>query len=324
MSSVAVKSLYVKDLLQLPGDRTIAEELFAVADMEIKEARTGASFLSLTLVDRTGSLPGLIFDCDAIPTGYKIGDAVLVWGAFNRRFNNINLQQVSQYGGPIDSDCFLPTCPKDIETMYKELLDIMATISNSHLLNLLGAIFLDEQVSDKFRKWPAAQEVHHAYIGGLLEHSLTVAKLCQQTSDFYEVDRDLLVVGSLLHDIGKLQELDCGLTVAYTDIGRLRGHSLLGSLFVRDKILGIKDFPEQLSHEILHIIESHHGKREWGATVAPMTLEAFLVFILDYADFKASRYEAKISEQRPLEQSISPRDFFLETAVYAPRIEEEL
>lgn len=318
-----MKSLYAADIRQFPGDRPISEGLFAVAGMEIRIAATGVPFLSLTLMDRTGTIAGLLFDCDSIPTEYNIGDAVLVWGTFSRRYNNINLQQVTKYSGSLDRDDFLARCSKDIDEMWVELLQIIASIKNSYLKDLLLYIFLNEDIEGKFKTWPAAQEVHHPYIGGLLEHTLTVARLCEQSGQLYEVDRDLLVTGALLHDIGKLQELDCELTITYNDIGGLLGHSLLGCFFVKDKILGIKDFPEQLGQCLLHIIASHHGKPEWGAIVGPMTLEAFLVYIADDTDAKANRYRTLIEQQGTLEQNIGPRDYFLGTRVYAPKVVEE-
>lgn len=317
-----MKSLYVTDVRQLPGDRPITEVLFAVANMEIRMAATGVPYLALTLADRTGSIPGLIFDCDTIPTEYNIGDAVSVWGTFSRRYNNINIQQVTKYSGPIDPDDFLEKCPKDIDQMYVELLKIAGSIENPHLKALLFDVFLDDDIKEKFKAWPAAQQAHQAYIGGLIEHTLAVTSLCEKSAELYDVDRDLLIAGALLHDIGKLRELDCGLVLKYTDVGSLLGHSLLGSFIVRDKISNIEDFPEQLSNSLLHIIVTHHGRREWGAVVEPMTLEAFLVFIADYEDAKASRYQKLIQEQGPLEQNISPKDYFLGTAVYAPKVEE--
>jgi len=318
-----MKSLYVADIRQWPGDRPVTEGLFAVAGIEIRIAATGAPFLSLTLMDRTGTIAGLIFDCGSILTEYKIGDAVLIWGNFNRRFSNINLQQVATYTGSLDRDDFLVRCSKDMDEMWVELLQIIASIKTSYLKDLLLDIFLDKDIEGKFKTWPAAQEVHHPYIGGLLEHTLAVARVCEQSGQLYEIDRDLLVAGALIHDIGKLQELDCELIITYTDIGVLLGHSLLGCFFARDRILSAKDFPEQLGQGLLHIIASHHGKSEWGAIVESMTLEAFLVSIADDTDAKANRYQTLIDQQRPLEQSVGARDYFLGTRVYAPKVVEE-
>ena len=206
--------------------------------------------------------------------------------------------------------------------MLGELSGTISSLGNAPLKRLLLDVFSDNEVREKLRSWPAAQVRHHAYIGGLLAHTLTVAKLGQRSAEFYDVDKELLVAGALLHDIGKIQEFDCGLTIVYTDKGNLLGHTILGSSLVRDKISAIPSFPERLSWQLLHIIGSHHGKREWGAIVEPMTLEAFLVFISDYADSRAVRYQTLIQEQRPLEQNISPWDSTLETRVYAPKFEE--
>ncbi len=318
-----MKSLYVADIRQWLGDRPISEGLFAVGGMEIRIAATGAPFLSLTLTDRTGTIQALLFDCDSIPTEYKIGDPVLVGGTFSRRYNNINLQQVTKYSGSLDRDDFIAKSCRDIDEMWVGLLQTIGSIKSSQLKDLLLGIFLDEDIEKKFKIWPAAQEVHHPYIGGLLEHTSTVARLCEQSGQLYKADMDLLLTGALLHDIGKLQELDCDLTIAYTDIGGLLRHSVLGCFFVRDRISGIKDFPELFRDGLLHIIASHHGKIEWGAMVEPMTLEAFLVYIADDTDAKANRYRTLIDQQTASEQNIGARDYFLGTRVYAPKVVEE-
>lgn len=318
-----MKSIYVSELRQASGSIPVSGGLFALSGVEVRKAKNDAPFLSLTLSDKTGSLPGILFDQDAPPHGMKIGDAVLVWGSYDPQFGNLKLQRIVRFNGEPEPGDFLATSPKDIPAMVRELEGIIGSLANSYLRQLLSLTFgEDPQVRVKFPRWAAAKEAHHAYIGGLLEHTLTVAQLCLRSADLYEVDRDLLVSGALLHDIGKLQEMDCGLTISYTEVGNLLGHSLLGTLLIREKIQGITGFPNLLALGLLHIIASHQGRREWGAIVEPMTEEAFLVSTLDLADSKATRGQALIREQRPQEQSISRYDRFLETRVWAPKPEE--
>lgn len=319
-----MKALFVGDIRQWGGEAPVTAGLFALSGCEIRIAKTGAPFLSLTFSDKTGSLPGVLFDRDTLPQGVNAGDAILVWGTFDPKFGNLKLDRLAKYTGAVDPRDFLPISPRDIAGMIGEMEGIIASLSNPSLHTLLEGVFRDPEVRERFPRWPGAKEAHHAYIGGLLEHTLTVAQLCQHSAQLYEVDRDLLLSGALLHDIGKLQEMDCGLTITYTDVGNLLGHTLLGTLVIRDKIQAIPDFPSLTALALLHIIASHQGRREWGAIVEPMTEEAFLVSTLDYADSKAARGQALIRGQRPLEQNVSRFDRFLESRVWAPKRDGEL
>ncbi|MFQ5860921.1 MAG: 3'-5' exoribonuclease YhaM family protein [Dehalococcoidia bacterium] len=318
-----MKSLYVADIEKFSTGQPIEQVVFALADIEVRTSAAGAPYLSLTLTDVTGAIRGVLFDQGTIPTEYSLGDTVVVSGVFNKDYNNIRLQHIQKYEGGIDWNDFLSSSSKDKDEMYRELLATAEAVTNPYLRVLLLDVFGDAEIEGKFKMLPGAKEIHHAYIGGLLEHTLAVIKLCETTAGLYEVDRDLLIAGAMLHDIGKLEELDLKLIVTYTDVGSLAGHSLLGSFFVRDRIRGIEGFPEQLRENLLHIIISHLGNKEWGAIVEPMTLEALLVFMADNTDAKANRYQTLIQQQRPLEQDISPRDYFLGTAVYAPKVQEE-
>jgi 3'-5' exoribonuclease len=317
-----MKSLYAGDIRSLPGGQPIDEVVFALAEQEIRTTKAGDPYVRLTLADKTGSVSANVFDRGSLSAEYNVGDPLLVSGVFSREYNNLNVYGVAKFTGQIDPDDFLPSSSRDKDEMYEELMATARAVANSYLQALLLDVFSDSAIKNKFKTWPSAKEVHHAYIGGLLEHTLAVTKLCEVSAALYGADSDLLLAGAMLHDIGKLQELDLKLVVTYTDVGRLYGHSLLGSDFVRDKIVAIRDFPEQLRDNILHIIISHHGREEWGAAVHPMTLEAFLMHAADNTDAKATRYQALIEQQRPLEQNVGFKDYFLGTAVYAPRAEE--
>ena len=295
----------------------------ALDDVEVRTAATGAPYLSLALTDMTGSIKGVLFDQGTIPVNLSSGEPVLVSGVFNKDYNNINVRRIEPHTGNVDLDDFLATSSRNKDEMYGELLETVAAVSNLYLRQLLLDIFTDPEIGTKFRVWPGAKQVHHAFTGGLLEHTLAVVKLCETSVTLYNVDRDLTIAGALLHDIGKLQELDLKLTVTMTDIGNLHGHSILGANFVRDRMARVADFPDGLREQLLHIIQSHHGEPEWGAITKPMTLEALLVYMGDNTDAKANRYQRLIHQQEPLEESVSARDYFLGTRVYAPKVGEQ-
>ena len=318
-----MKSLYVADIEKFPTGQPVVRALFALDEVEVKTAATGAPYLSLALTDITGSIRGVVFDQGTLSAEISPGNAVSVSGVFNRDYNNINVRSIEKHTGTLDVDDFLATSSRNKEEMYQELLETVATIKNPHLQTLLSSIFTDPEIETKFKVWPGAKQIHHAFTGGLLEHTLAVVKLCYTSVTLYDVDRDLTIAGALLHDIGKLQELDLKLTVTLTDIGSLHGHSILGANFVRDRMAGVADFPGKLREQLLHIIQSHHGELEWGAITKPMTLEALLVYLADNTDAKANRYQTLIHRQMPLGENVSSRDPFLGTAVYAPKVGEK-
>lgn len=318
-----MKTVFAEEIRGWNGDRPVDGGLFAVDGMEIKQSVTGAPYLALSLKDRTGTVPGLMFDCDRLPTAYSIGDPVMVSGTYNSRYSNINIKRIDRFSGEVDKGDFLASTTRDVGQMWQELLKVIDSIEEACCRELLLSLFTDGDVAARFSTWPAAKDVHHSYTGGLLEHTLGVVSLCEHYSQLYSVERDVLLAGALLHDIGKLQEMACDLVVTYTDIGYLLGHTLLGCFMVRDTMHTLGGFPKRYSWGLLHIVASHHGELEWGAIVRPMTMEAFLVSMADGTDARSGRYQMLIDQQRPLQQSVSARDFFLETRVYAPRTPEE-
>lgn len=318
-----MKSIYVVDIRSLPNGQLVDEAILALAEQEIKMTRTGNPYVHLTLKDKTGSVSANVFDQGTLSTEYGVGDPLVISGVFSQDYNNINVGRVTKYVGQIDPEDFIPSSARDKDVMYAELMAVAESLTDVHLRNLVRGVFSDPDIAGKFKTWPAAKEVHHVCVGGLLEHTLAVVKLCEASAVLYAVNRDLLIAGAMLHDVGKLEELESGLLVTYTDVGRLYGHSLLGVNFVRDRIVTVSDFPDQLRDGLLHIIVSHLGKREWGAVVEPMTLEAFLMHAADNTDAKANRYRTLIEQQTQLEQNVGSRDFFLGTAIFAPRPQGE-
>ena len=188
--------------------------------------------------------------------------------------------------GEIDYSCFIRALPeKNIKDLNIELEEIIELVKDGHLKKLLNAFFKDEKIFADFNKSAAAVKYHHAYSGGLIEHSVKVAKNCIKVSDNYpKLNKDLLITGALLHDIGKIEEYHTGIAIKITDEGNLLGHIAMGYGMVREKIKDIPGFPKDLAKELLHIIISHHGYKEFGSPRVPETQEAFVVYHMDHLD----------------------------------------
>lgn len=299
---------------ELREGQSFQRALFAVSQLGVQQARNGEPFLYMRLQDRTDAVDARQFARADLPD-FAPGDVVQVTGSYTTRYG-IRVEEVEPYSGLVSIDDFLPLCPRDAGQMGRELRGLVETISEPHLRALVGEFFSDAW--EDFRKWPGAQEVHHAYVGGLLEHTLAVLRLVDTYSGLYEVNRDRLVVGGLFHDMGKLDELACRATIIYTDAGHLFGHTYLGTKRLERYASRVASFPEGLRDQLCHMILSHHGNAEWGAVVPPMTLEAFLLHIADYTDTKAHRYGKIASEQRKKGLAFGQWDRFLRTRVYSP------
>jgi 3'-5' exoribonuclease len=282
------KNVFVEELKE--ADRF--DDLFLIKNVKQGETRAGKPYLVLTVMDKTGEVSGPIWD-NVLPL-QKIclaGEVVQLTGAVQSYRDALQLRidgvkQVLQT--KIDLGHFYPASPRNIREMADELQDLVQSVSNPFLKKLLKHFFKKSDCWPNFQEAPAAKGIHHAYIGGLLEHSLSVAKVADFLAKHYEgVDRSLLLAGALLHDIGKLEELkmESGL-VEYTVRGRLKGHLVIGSEMVAQVAGDIRDFPEELLEQLQHLILSHHERQEFGSPTVPMTVEAFLLSFLDDLDAK--------------------------------------
>jgi 3'-5' exoribonuclease len=282
------KKVFVEELKE--GDRF--EDLFLIKNVKSGETRVGKPYLVLTVMDKSGEVSGPIWDnVVALQKICVAGTVVQLTGmvqsyrdALQLRIEGIN--QVSQT--QIDLVHFYPASPKNMQKMADEVQDLVQSVSNPFLKKLLIHFFKKSDWWPSFQEAPAAKGIHHAYIGGLLEHSLSVAKIADFLAKHYEgVDRSLLLAGAFLHDIGKLEELkmENGI-VEYTVRGRLKGHLVIGSEMVAAVAGKIRDFPEELLEQLQHLILSHHGRHEFGSPTVPMTVEAFLLSFLDDLDAK--------------------------------------
>lgn len=260
-----------------------------------KEARPGRNgeFLSLTLQDATGRIAARVFDdVERLKGSFEAGDFVKVKARanlYNERLQLIveNIRRVhleqDRLEGFREEDCVMSSA-RPVDEMWAELQGRIAGVGNPFIKQLLEAIVAANEA--KLRVWPAAQSVHHAYRAGFLEHILQMAAVGEMLARAYDAGVDLILAGALLHDIGKLQELDYDLATSYSRDGRLLGHIMLGSALVGEAAAAIEGFPPELLTEIQHLILSHHGRLEFGSPVAPMTVEAFILSFVDDLDAK--------------------------------------
>jgi len=268
--------------------------IFIVRDKEVRQQKNNnKDYLRLTLGDRTGSVPALSFqDTDKNWHTFNQGDFVLVRGVVKEyagrpQIKLTRVQPLPEDG--VDARDFLPTADRDTGEMYDELLGWVRSVKDRHIRTLLDNIFGDEEIAARFRMAPAAKAMHHAYIGGLLAHTLSVIGLSHRVAGHYgsaAVNRDLLLAGAMLHDLGKAWELDWHRGFDYTDNGRLLGHIVEESFLLDREISKIEGFPAELRMQLIHLVLSHHGTYEYGSPRRPKTVEALILHYVDDLDSK--------------------------------------
>ena len=248
---------------------------FLCTDKSVRTGR-GGDYLSLTLADATGEVVARVFDnVDRLREEFDAGEFVKAQGRanlFNGRLQFLveNIRRVMVGPDSQDrrdgfrEDALVPSAPRPIDEMWRELQQVVAAVGNPHLRALLDADRLRAR-RRALRLWPAARVVHHAYRGGLLEHILTMAEAGRMLAVLYGANADLVVTGAVLHDIGKLQELDYDTTTTYTRDGNMIGHITLGAIMVHDACAPFAGFPDALRTQVLHLIGSHHGERALGS-----------------------------------------------------------
>jgi 3'-5' exoribonuclease len=291
-----MKSAYVADL----KDGQTVEALFLVCEKEIRTAARGnTSWLQLELGDRTGSISAKMWDNFApLAETFESGDVVRIRGRAKMYSNRLELaveQIVPVPEAAYDLNDFLPHTKYDIEELYSGLRSAVAAGKNFWIRQLLTNLIEDPAIAPRLKRAPAAMTMHHAYIGGLLEHIVSLIGLsAAMTAHYPELDSDILLAGVVLHDIGKVDELRYAREIDYTTEGRLLGHIMLGVGMVRDKIKAIPGFPPKLAVMIEHLILSHHGTYEFGSPSLPQTREAIALHFLDDLDSKMAAIRATL------------------------------
>lgn len=278
----------------------VVTSLFLVRDKEIRtSARTGKSWLELDLSDRTGTISGKMWDNFAALVSTFERDDVVQIRARVKLFNGQKELAVEQIIPAAERDYdlgdFLPHTKYDVEKLYADLRAAVAAMANPWLKQLLASVVDDPAIAPRLKRAPAAMTMHHAYIGGLLEHMVSLIGLSRAIAAHYpELDADLLLAGVVLHDIGKIDELRYGRGIDYTTQGRLLGHIMIGTAMVHDKIKAIPNFPPALAVLVEHLILSHHGSHEFGSPSLPQTREAIALHFIDDVDSKMGGMRATL------------------------------
>lgn len=293
---------------RFPNIRVLSAELegwgfFLCTQKDVRHGRGGELFISVSLQDRTGLVRARIFgEAARLREEFDSGDFVKVQGRtelFNGRLQLVieNIRRVNpdqdRGQGFREEDCVL-SAPRPVEEMWKELDELILHVRDPFVRELLQRI--TARHAEKLRIWPAALTVHHAYRSGFLEHILSVARSALTLGAAYGANQDLLTAGALLHDIGKLEELEYDRSTIYTREGNLVGHVTLGVMMARATMSAIPDFPGVLRTQIEHLIVSHHGHKEFGAPVEPMTIEAMILSAADDLDAKINQVKQALAE----------------------------
>lgn len=263
---------------------------YHVAEKRVGTTRRGDLFISMTLSDRTGRMEAKVWDrAEAISPLFKQGDVVEVEGKAGAYRDQIQLtlSDLRKVEDTPDPSLFLETAPEEPARMASALKNVLGTVNNRHLKALTDRFVLDPRFMASFCRAPAAKNFHHNYLGGLLEHTLSVCQTARQVAGQYaRLDGDLLVTGAFLHDIGKIREYEVTSGIEYTDEGRLLGHLALGAAMLEERLAGMKDFPADLALRLKHMILSHHGQFDFGSPKRPKFLEAFALHLIDDLDAK--------------------------------------
>jgi len=274
-------------------ENDLVEGVFWVKEKAMPTTRTGSPYLRVRLSDRTGEIEGRIWDgVEEFADLFEREDFIQIKAQANsyQERMQLNIKSLKKVGvAEVSLEDFLPASEKDPEEMLAELIEITQGMEDKHLKELVMAFLGDEAFTTPFKRAPGAKRLHHACLGGLLEHTLSVVRLIQEIKGHYEgINHDLLLAGGVLHDIGKVHELSYDIAFDYTDEGRLVGHIVMGTQMVEERIAQIKGFPKELAMLMKHLMISHHGQYEWGSPKRPKTLEATILYYLDDLDAKVS------------------------------------
>lgn len=327
-----MKSPYVAEL----EPNQVVTATFLVQQKDIRQKKTGEPYLSLMLGDRTGDIDAKMWDnVEEVMSTFERDDFVRVRGLVQVHLNRMQvtvqkLQRVEE--STVDLADYFPASKRDPEEMFVELRQILSGLSNPHLNALCAAFLEDGEIARLYKIAPAAKSMHHAYLGGLLEHVLSMCHLAKMTAPHYEADLDLLLTGVLLHDIGKIYELSYDRSFGYTVEGHLVGHMYIGMRMMDEKLRALPEFPPKLRLLLEHMILSHHGQLEFGSTKPPAFLEALLLHHIDNLDSKMASLRTSLEKDRgidgfftaynaALERQILKKDKFLNPPPPADRKE---
>jgi len=282
------------------------DDVFVISSKAVAQKKNGENYLNLTLSDRTGEIKGVAWDnvSEAAAAG-MVGDFVRARGAVSEYRGN--LQLTLKELSPVDRvsvrrDDFLPVVQRQTpDRMFEQLRSTVDKyIQDPDLRKLFSAFWADEDFVDRFKQAPGGKKMHHAYLGGLLEHTLSMTILVRNIAAHYSgIDMNILLAGTILHDIGKIREFEYDYVIDYSDEGKLLTHIIIGCGILDEKIRLIDGFPPKKAMLLKHMIVSHHGSREFGSPEPPKTLEAVLLNHIDDIDAKMNGIREFIAKENP-------------------------
>jgi 3'-5' exoribonuclease len=299
-----MKDFYICDCVR--HENKVITSTFVVVAKQIKPKKTGEPYLALTLGDRSGQLEAKMWDnVDDALEAFEQDDFLKIKGLINKykqRFQ-LTIHKLRKLGeAEIEFDDYLPKTTKDIDVLWQTLADFVATFQNPHLRSLVQAFMADPEIATAYRNAPAAKTLHHAYIGGLLDHVVSLFRSCDlMCRNYPQVNRDLLLTGAFLHDIGKIHELTFKRSFSYTTRGQLLGHMIIELEMLQAKLALVPGFPDELKTMIEHLIISHHGEYEFGSPKLPMFPEALMLHYLDDLDSKMEAMRAQFEREAILD-----------------------
>ena len=269
---------------------------------QVMKTKAGKTYYSLVLQDKTGTVDGKVWDLTSAIEHFDDLDYIQIEAQITT-FNNalqVNVRRARVAGeSEYDVTDYMPVTKRNVDEMYKRLTELIDGVKEPHLNALLKSFFVeDRELVEEFKKHSAAKSIHHAFVGGLLEHSLSVAELCEFLAGRYTlINHDLLITAALLHDIGKLDEISSFPENDYTDEGQLIGHIVTGAFMISERVKKIDGFPKKLSDELTHCILSHHGELEFGSPKKPALIEALALAHADNLDAKLESFTETIENK---------------------------
>ncbi len=315
-----------KDLVELQTGESI-NHYFILAKIEERSTKNGKPFLNLELRDKSMVVSAKVWDGfqDFVKSA-EAGKIVKVVGQMEE-YNNtpqvrVNSIRLVNENDKVSTNDFMPKSSRNFETMVKELETRIDAIKNTDLKTLVKKILSGDKY-EKYKQVPAGKAWHHAYIHGLLEHTLEIIRICDLMSDIHpEINRDLLACGAILHDFGKTEELNFETNFDYTDKGKLLGHIVIAAMEIEKAADTIKDFPSQLKEQLLHLVLSHQGKLEQASPVVPKTLEAVALYHADELSAKTNAYKNAIKLDENKDGNWTRFQQLAGTALYIPEKED--
>ncbi|HUN88069.1 MAG TPA: OB-fold nucleic acid binding domain-containing protein [Terriglobales bacterium] len=295
-----MKDFFIRDCAH--HENQVITTTFVVASKQIKPKKTGDLYIALTLADRTGQIEAKIWDnVHEFLDSFEQDDFIKVKGLLNKYNNRFQLtihkvRKCEEH--EVDFSDYLPKTDKDVDALWRTVGEFVDSFQNEQLKALIKAFMADPEIEFRYKNAPAAKSLHHAFVGGLLDHVVSLFKVCDLASRNYpQIDRDLLLSGAFLHDIGKLHELSYSRSISYTTSGQLLGHMIIELEMLHAKIAEVPGFSPELKILLEHMIISHHGHYEFGSPKLPMFPEALMLHYLDDLDSKMESMRAQFERE---------------------------